>query len=644
MARPFSVEDSVRLKQVGDAQISPDGQTVAFVTGNGFLESGPDRTKLPVSNIFAITEAGKEPAQLTRSPRSDTTPRWSPDGQYLAFYSDREKDGQRQIYLLPSNGGEAFQLTTVCGTLPSPRSLNPLKWFSDGESLAFQMIDGVDRDERDATDAGRDAIEFEVNPHFTRIWRTGVDGREPECISPDGLQIWEFAISPDDRRIAAVVSDTPYEWDWYRCRLAVFDIGGNTATTLVDTPRQVAKPVWSPDGSQIAYLTSIWSDRGSDSGDVMLVSADGGEPHNLTPDAAASFDSIHWPGETLMATANIDGGSGIAALDTGDAAGNSPNWLWRSDSWLKSMTVTAAGDVAAVITSLERPSEIYTGRVSGSSLELTGRSSLHPEFGELTVGKMSAIRWKAPDGQEVGGYLVVPQGWDGNTPLPTVALIHGGPASAVRGGLDDGRRWSHLLAASGFAVYLPNYRGSTGRGLAWTESNIGDMGGADFEDMMAGLDALIDRGVADPDRLGITGWSYGGFTTAWAVTQTDRFKAAVMGAGITDWRSFHGRSYLHSWDVIHYGGSDPYDPESQHARFSPINYIQNVKTPTLILHGEEDWDVPVEQAYQFHRALKDLGVETELVVYPREPHGPVEYEHVIDIGNRLVGWFKAKLS
>ena len=170
------------------------------------------------------------------------------------------------------------------------------------------------------------------------------------------------------------------------------------------------------------------------------------------------------------------------------------------------------------------------------------------------------------------------------------------------------------------------------------------MGGADFEDMMAGLDALIERGIADPARLGITGWSYGGFTTAWAVTQTNRFKAAIMGAGISDWRSFHGRSYLHSWDVIHYGGSDPYDPESPHARFSPINYVSNVKTPTLILHGEEDWDVPVEQSYQFHRALKDLGVETELVVYPREPHGPVEYEHVIDIGNRLVNWFKAKLG
>lgn len=641
MARPFSVEDSVRLKQVGDAQISPDGQSVAFVAGNGFVESGPNRTKLPASDVFAITDTGAEPAQLTRSPRSDNTPRWSPDGRCLAFYSDREEDGQRQVYLLPADGGEACRLTSVRGTLPGPRSLNPLKWFPDGKSLAFQMIDAPGEDEREASDAGRDAIEFEAKHRFMRVWRTDTGGGEPVCISPDELQIWEFAISQDGARVAAVVSDLPYEWDWYRCRLAVFDVGSNEAVTIVDTPRQVAKPVWSPDGSQIAYLTSTWSDRGSDSGDVMLVSPDGGKPLNLTPDASASFDSIHWPGESIIATANIHGGSGIAVLSAG---GDGPEWLWRSESWLKGMTINSTGDVAAVITSNDGPSEVYTGRVSGNSLELHRRSSLHPGFNEVTVGRMSAIQWPAPDGKEIGGYLVVPEDSDGNTPLPTVALIHGGPASAVRGGLDDGRRWAHLLAANGFAVYLPNYRGSTGRGLAWTESNIGDMGGADFADMMAGLDALIEKGIADPARLGITGWSYGGFTTAWAVTQTNRFKAAIMGAGISDWRSFHGRSYLHSWDVIHYGGSDPYDPESPHARFSPINYVANVKTPTLILHGEEDWDVPVEQSYQFYRALKDLGVETELVVYPREPHGPVEYEHLIDIGNRLVDWFKAKLS
>ncbi|MCH8222471.1 MAG: S9 family peptidase [Chloroflexi bacterium] len=641
MARPFSVEDSVRLKQVGDAQISPDGQTVAFVTGNGFIESGPARTKLPATDIYAISDAASEPIRLTRSPRSGTTPRWSPDGLYLAFYSDREEDGQRQVYLLPANGGEATQLTSVRGTLPSPRSLNPLKWFSDGKSLAFQMIDALSEDESEAREAGRDAIEFETGHQFTRIWRVGVDGGEPECISPDNMQVWEFAISPDGNRIAAVVSEMPYEWDWYRCRLAIFDIGSSHAVTVVDTPRQVAKPVWSPDGSLIAYLTSNWSDRGSDSGDVMVVSPDGGESRNLTEGSDSSFDSIQWPGEFLISTANIAGGSGIAILN---ADGGRPEWLWRSESWLKGMTINTTGDAGAVITDPDGPSEVYTGRVSGSSLELRRRTSLHPGFDEITVGKMSAIRWTAPDGQEIGGYLVVPQDSDADAPLPTVALIHGGPASAVRGGLDDGRRWAHLLAANGFAVYLPNYRGSTGRGLAWTESNIGDMGGADFADMMAGLDALIEQGIADPSRLGITGWSYGGFTTAWAVTQTDRFKAAIMGAGISDWRSFHGRSYLHSWDVIHYGGSDPYDPESPHARFSPINYIRNVKTPTLILHGEEDWDVPVEQSYQFYRALKDLGVETELVVYPREPHGPVEYEHLIDIGDRLVNWFKAKLS
>jgi dipeptidyl aminopeptidase/acylaminoacyl peptidase len=169
------------------------------------------------------------------------------------------------------------------------------------------------------------------------------------------------------------------------------------------------------------------------------------------------------------------------------------------------------------------------------------------------------------------------------------------------------------------------------------------MGGEDYQDMLAGLDHLVETGIADPARLGICGWSYGGFTAAWAVTQTDRFKAAVMGAGIADWRSFHGRSYLHSWDAIHYNDSDPYDVESAHASFSPINFIKNAKTPTLILHGEQDWDVPVEQGYQFHRALRDLGVDTRLVVYPREPHGVEEYEHQLDIARRVRQWFEERL-
>ena len=645
MPRKFTVEDSVRLKAVGDARISADGTTIAFTVADVFVASGDERTELPRSQIYAVPYEGGEATPLTAGPRADTNPRWSPANGDLCFLSDREEDGKRQVYLLPAGGGEARKLTDLEGEIPSPRSLDPLKWLSDGSRIAFQKVDAVREETRERRKRGADEIVFEASDPYMRLWTVlpnGKDGDDAECVSPEGLQIWEFDISPDGARVAAVVSDFPQEWDWYRCRLAVFDLGGDQLTTLVDTPRQVAKPVWSPDGETIAYLTSNWSDRGSDAGDVMVVPASGGEPRDLTTGQKASFDSIRWSpdGASLLATANVDGGSGIARID---AASAQLEWLWQAEQWLTGLSTTAQGRLATVITTPESPREVYAGEISGDGVTWRRASAVHTELDDVEPAQMRPVSWVAADGLEIPGRLLTPPGHDGGEPLPVVALIHGGPASAIRAGFEDGHMWSQLLAAHGFAVYMPNYRGSTGRGLEFTESNIGDMGGKDFEDMMAGLDHLISEGIVDARRQGICGWSYGGFTTAWAVTQTDRFAAAVMGAGISDWRSFHGRSYLNTWDVIHYGGSDPYDPESAHARFSPISYVGNVRTPTLILHGELDWDVPVEQSYQFFRALKERDIETELVVYPREPHGPREYEHLIDIGNRLVGWFTARL-
>ncbi len=204
---------------------------------------------------------------------------------------------------------------------------------------------------------------------------------------------------------------------------------------------------------------------------------------------------------------------------------------------------------------------------------------------------------------------------------------------------DGGGEGDAQGAAQGMAVFLPNPRGSTGWGLDFAESNIGDMGGKDWEDIRLGIAHCVERGIADQDRLGIAGWSYGGFMTAWAVTQTDMFKAALMGAGISDWRSFHAKTSLSEWDVMYYGDADPWEADGPFQRFSPINYVKRVRTPTLIVHGEEDLDVPVEQGYMFHRALRDLGVETQLVVYPREPHGFQEKNHQLDLGRRISEWF-----
>ena len=253
------------------------------------------------------------------------------------------------------------------------------------------------------------------------------------------------------------------------------------------------------------------------------------------------------------------------------------------------------------------------------------------------------MRWTAPDGLRLGGLLMRPPGATGPTPL--VAIIHGGPTGmSSHGFLNRGMAaLAQLLAARGIAAFLPNYRGSNGRGVAFAEANHGDMGGGDWADILAGVDHLIATGVADPERLGLCGWSYGGFMTMWGVSQTRRFKAAVAGAGISNWVSFHGGSILHTWDSIFYE-ADPYDPNSVYASRSAVYHSHKISTPTLILHGDADRDVPVDQGREFFRALKDRGVETQLVLYPGSGHGPHEPRHIHDVLERSLGWLEGRLK
>jgi dipeptidyl aminopeptidase/acylaminoacyl peptidase len=265
---------------------------------------------------------------------------------------------------------------------------------------------------------------------------------------------------------------------------------------------------------------------------------------------------------------------------------------------------------------------------------------LHPQVAALALGETRVLRWQGSDAMAMQGLLILPVGYQKGERVPLITWVHGGPAWLyTQGFYGAGRYPEQLFAGAGYAVLLANPRGSAGWGVEFTEANIGDFGGRDYEDIIAGVDHVIALGVADPQRLGIGGWSYGGFMTAWAVTQTNRFKAAMMGAGICNWRSFHGVAEIGTWDQISYRAS-PYEQGGRYDRFSAIHYIDRVTTPTLIVHGAEDVIVPVGQSYEFFRALKDHGVPTELVVYPREPHGFRERGHNIDRIRRFLAWFQ----
>lgn len=628
----LTAQVALDFPSIADAQISSDGELVAFVRGDSSVVD----TKLPRSNIWVVPASGGESRPFTYGNRSDTTPRWSPDGKTMAFLSDRLKDGQRQVYLISRDGGEAERLTDVSGAIPSPRSLDPLAWSPDGRRLAFLMTDAETDEEKQRKMERNDAIEFELHPKFTRIYVLDIETKDVTCVSPDGIQVWEFCWSNDASAFAAVVSDLPFEQSWYTNWLVTFTADGSGLKTIHQTNRQVGKPTWSPDGSQIAFLSSNWSDRGIGPGGIFVVSVSGGKAREVSVDHLASYTFVSWLDSRRLVTAvQEDGLSGVAKIDVGtaDRSQISIGEFGVVDG-STSLSVDSSGTVVLVREGGSDPMNVWTFTPKAEWVRLTD----HNEHTEFEIAPTEIVRWTGVDGWEIQGLVIKPKGSTG--PLPMITIVHGGPTQMVSHRYWPAYRFIGLLAAEGFAVFVPNYRGSTGKGLEFAESNIGDMGGKDWGDIETGIDHCIEQGIADPDRLGIGGGSYGGFMTAWAVGRTDRFKAGAMFAGVSDWRSFHGRSYLCNWDSIHYGGADPWELDGVYKKFSPITYVKNVKTPVLITHGEEDWDVPVEQGYIFYRALKDLGVETELVVYPREPHGFVERNHIIDHHQRIVHWFK----
>ena len=315
-----------------------------------------------------------------------------------------------------------------------------------------------------------------------------------------------------------------------------------------------------------------------------------------------------------------------------------------ADRFQARFTLSADGATLAVIREdHSTPPDVWTADPRGEGLSWTRRSRTQPHLDELEAGRAETLRWTSPDGTPVQGVLLRPEGGGETGPPPLVTVVHGGPTAMYHHSHLGSHFWAPSLLAAGYAVLLPNPRGSIGWGRAYAEANLGDMGGGDLADILAGVDLLVGRGDADPERLGICGWSYGGYMAAWAVTRTTRFKAAIMGAGIANWRSFHGVSNIPAWDRL-YLEDEPYRTGGGYTRYAPILHVDRVRTPTLILHGERDECVPVGQGYEWYRALREHGVETQLVVYPREGHGIVEKAHQRHLMRRSVEWLDAHLG
>jgi dipeptidyl aminopeptidase/acylaminoacyl peptidase len=632
-----ALEALAAVRHIPEVALSPDGHRVAW------LEQVPQATGRPATHLL-IRDLGAAGGPRTIAVGSGSGPvtlrrmAWSPDGR-LALLSNAGMPGQSQIFVVDAALGSARKLTSVKG------ELGTLRWSPDGRSIAFLFIENA---------------HAEAGPLVAKPTETGVIGDEMDVqrlaiadpttgqvrsVSPADLYVHEFDWAPDGKHWVATASPPPGDSGWYDAKLYAIDAGSGEARLLFTPTEQIGCPRFAPDGKSIAFIAGLMSDEGPVGGDVLVVPATGGTPRNLTPDLPLTPSSVAWSSSAeLVIGEYAEGGSGFASIDLPSGRIAS---LWRGDERVSGphgtpspgFSLAADGKTTAVVRqSFEQPPEVWTGAIGAwtqASRANAGRTRLWGEVKNLT--------WKS-DGRDVQGFLLAPREIVAGKRYPLVVDVHGGPASSwIPSWPEGGRSSACLMASDGFFVFLPNPRGSHGRGEAFTRGNVKDFGGGDLRDILSGLDEVLKTAPVDPARIGITGGSYGGFMSMFAVTQTRRFRAAVAVAGIANWQSYYGQNGISRWMPFYFGAT-VYDDPAVYAKSSAINFIKNAKTPTLVIVGEGDVECPPPQSYEFWRALKTLGVKTELVVYAKEGHHFEKNENVRDALRRTWDWFRQELG
>jgi dipeptidyl aminopeptidase/acylaminoacyl peptidase len=469
-------------------------------------------------------------------------------------------------------------------------------------------------------------------------------------LGPTDLNIYEYDWSPDGTRFATTAARGSGDDNWWIAELDLLDAKSGAVTTLLKPTMQITSPRWSGDARRIAYIGGIMSDEGITGGDVFVIPAAGGDPVNVTPHLAASVQTITWNGSPrrLVATEFAVGDEVLALIDV-DAKTQREVWRAAQMIWGNSLLGFVPGDagvslsrnatVSAVIRqSYTAPPEVEVGPLGRWKPITRLNAGVHP-----MTGRATNLSWNS-DGLNVQGMLIEPPSVQPGRRYPLVVEVHGGPAFAhypLFPAAAD--RFDAAMASHGYFVFRPNPRGSYGQGEAFAQANVKDFGYGDLRDVLTGIDAVQKVAPVDPERVGIFGWSYGGYMTMWALTQTNRFKAAVAGAGLSDWLSYYGTNNIDTW-MIPYFGASVYDDPKVYERSSPMTYIKNVRTPTLIVAGDRDAEVPITQSYEYWNALRRLGVKTEFVVYPDEGHFFFRRADQIDVMSRVVNWLDTYLQ
>ncbi len=627
----WTPELSMKVKTVTAAVPSPDGKLAVWTETRPVMEGEKSESN---TQVYLAHSDGSNRIQLTRGEKSSNAPAFSIDSQWVFFASDRS--GKRNIYRIPTDGGEAEMITNWQGSLGA-FSISP-----NGKWIAFTGRE-PDTEEERAKREKRDFHVLDENPHNASLWLMAVDPdvngkRTPKKIAGGPYNVGQFDWSPNSTKIAFETRPTPDADDGRKSDILEVAIETGEIRNLAATPATEAQPRYSPDGRYLAFVRANSSSRRIEGNSIVLLTLADLKTRALpaTPDESPTLDAWAKDSSRIYFSEPLRTRAALYQMPVDGP----PTVVYQPSrgTFGPGMVFNRAGTYAGTtMQAPDEPVEAYVMQVA--AMKPVRVSAANVDLPKTGLGETRVIRWKAKDGKEIEGLLTLPVNYDKSKKYPLILNIHGGPAGAFNETFigASGLYPIASFAARGWAVLRANPRGSTNYGLPFRAANVNDWGGGDFQDLMSGVDYVIQTGVADPNRMAVMGWSYGGYMTNWVVTHTDRFKCAATGAGISSLISMWGTNDIPTTLDDYFEGTW-YDQPERYVRMSPLAFIGNAKTPTLVLHGEADIRVPTSQGYEMYHALKRKGVPTEMVVYPRQPHGPQEPKFVLDIMHRHIDW------
>jgi dipeptidyl aminopeptidase/acylaminoacyl peptidase len=631
--RPMTLVDVMNVPQVTDPQISPDGRQVLFV------ESEPNwKADRRVSHIWKINADGSGAMQMTSGPEGENTPRWSPDGKTIAFVAKRgsEPESVNQIFLIAPAGGEARPLTSHA----TPTS--NIAWSPDGSTIYFRAADAKSEEQKAREKLKDDVFMFDEDYQQQHLWSVSVSNRAERRITKGDFSVLSYDLSGDGKKIALHRSPTPLLEDSDQSEVWVMDAGGANSHQITHNRVQEKDAGLSPDGSQVMFLSQANAKFDTYYNQKIFVApANGGDARLLTPDLPYEVEKASWSkdGKSIFFLANM----GVhAELFKVGAQGGHPEQITTGKHTIAGWTLSTGANVHVFTSSeMTSPGEVWIMSADGGAPR-----KVTAVFDYLTrdfkLPRQERVEWKGADGVTVEGLLYYPIDYQEGKKYALAVQTHGGPQASDKFGFGGSQNFVPVLAAKGYAVLQPNYRGSTGYGDDFLRDMVGHYFKNAHLDVLAGVDYVIKSGIVDPDHMIKMGWSGGGHMTNKIITVTGRFKAASAGAGAADWVSMYAQSDVRTFRTPWFGGT-PWQkdaPINVYWDNSPLKDVSKVTTPTIFLVGQNDQRVPEPQSVEMYRALKSNGVPTHLYVAPREPHGWAELRHVLFKMNVELDWFE----